>query len=194
MFTLTAPFSLEEEAKKSRFIAKANHVETPEQAHAFLKEIYLADASHHCWAYRIGNLYRFSDDGEPSGSAGQPILAAIEGQNIDQVMVIVIRYFGGTKLGVGGLVRAYSSATANCLRQADKQKILHFVPIEFEAPFSFTGDLFNILSQFHIIDKAENYTSAGIFFSAKILEEQADEFVVRIKDASKGKVEIKKIL
>ena len=75
-------------------------------------------ATHNCWAYRIGSEYRFSDDGEPAGTAGRPILAAIDGQGCDQVVVVVTRWYGGIKLGAGGLVRAYGGCAAECLRAA----------------------------------------------------------------------------
>jgi hypothetical protein len=78
------------------------------------------DATHNCWAWRIGGDYRSSDDGEPAGTAGRPILAAIDGQGFDRVMVVVTRWFGGIKLGAGGLVRAYGGAAAECLRTAPR--------------------------------------------------------------------------
>ncbi|MFC6616804.1 IMPACT family protein [Deinococcus radiophilus] len=92
----------------------------PRRGLAYLAELRAKypDATHHCWAYRIGELYRFNDDGEPGGTAGAPILRAIEGQGVQHVMVIVVRYYGGVKLGTGGLVRAYGGAAAECLRTA----------------------------------------------------------------------------
>lgn len=105
------------EIKKSRFIARLSYAPDRETA---LKSLELAkqdfpDARHHCWAYQIGSpvsphLAAMSDDGEPSGTAGKPILNVIQHKEIGDVMVIVIRYFGGIKLGAGGLVRAYSHA------------------------------------------------------------------------------------
>ena len=74
------------------------------------------EATHNCWAYKIGQEYRFNDDGEPGGTAGRPILQAIEGQGMDRVAVLVVRWFGGVKLGAGGLVRAYGGCAANCGR------------------------------------------------------------------------------
>ena len=81
-------------------------------------------ATHNCWAYRIGQQYRFSDDGEPGGTAGRPILQAIEGQGFDQVVVVVTRWYGGIKLGAGGLARAYGGCAAECLRLADRVPIV----------------------------------------------------------------------
>ena len=108
----------------SRFIAKAYPVETEEQVKelvASLRKEY-HDARHHCYAYRLGHLgdrFRSSDDGEPSGSAGRPILGQIDSAGLSDVLVVVVRYFGGIKLGVPGLIRAYKSATADAIASAD---------------------------------------------------------------------------
>ena len=107
----------------SRFIAKAYPVEGEEEVKAIVdslrKEYH--DARHHCYAYRIGaagSIWRANDDGEPSGSAGRPILGQIDSAGLSDVLVVVIRYFGGIKLGVPGLIRAYKTATADALCQA----------------------------------------------------------------------------
>jgi len=104
--------------KKSRFIARAGHVQTREQALAFvaLARTDYPDARHYCWAYLIGPPHSaataaMSDDGEPSGTAGKPIMNVIQHRGVGDVMVVVSRYFGGIKLGAGGLIRAYSGAT-----------------------------------------------------------------------------------
>ena len=110
--TLADKVVYEEEIQKSRFIAKAAPVASEEEALAFLAENREPEATHNGYAYKIGLLYRFSDDGEPSGTAGKPILHAIEAQGLDRVAVLVVRYFGGVKLGAGGLVRAYGGVAA----------------------------------------------------------------------------------
>ena len=107
----------------SRFIAHAFPVETEEEVKALLSDIRKEyhDARHHCCAYRIGkdgSLWRAGDDGEPSGSAGRPILSQIDSRGLSDVAVIVVRYFGGIKLGIPGLVRAYKSATEAALSSA----------------------------------------------------------------------------
>ena len=107
----------------SRFIAFAYPVETEDQVkelvQALRKEYH--DARHHCFAYRLGykgDVWRASDDGEPSGSAGRPILGQIDSLGLSDVLVVVVRYFGGIKLGIPGLIRAYKSSTADALQQA----------------------------------------------------------------------------
>ncbi|NQZ11757.1 MAG: YigZ family protein [Algicola sp.] len=123
------------EIKKSRFIAWADEVTDRQQAMAFLqkaKDEY-PDARHHCWAYKVGNPKSptnaaMSDDGEPSGTAGKPILNVLQHKDVGDVMVIVIRYFGGIKLGAGGLVRAYSGATEKVMSELPIQT--HITEIE----------------------------------------------------------------
>jgi putative IMPACT (imprinted ancient) family translation regulator len=137
--TLAAPASHAIEVKHSRFLAQAAPVQTSAQALAFLEEIARTPATHHCWAWRIGGDYRSSDDGEPAGTAGRPILAAIDGQGFDRVMVVVTRWYGGVKLGAGGLVRAYGGAAAECLRAAPRQALVDWREFDILAGFDDTG-------------------------------------------------------
>ena len=122
----------EQEIKKSRFLAQAAPVDAPEAALAFVQDVADPAATHNCWAYRIGQAYRFNDDGEPGGTAGRPILQAIEGQGIDRAVVVVTRWYGGIKLGAGGLARAYGGTAAECLRLAERVPIVpmaEFCPV-----------------------------------------------------------------
>ncbi|MYM62613.1 YigZ family protein [Pseudomaricurvus sp. HS19] len=112
-----APLQVEYEIKKSRFIARAALARDREQALQVLAEAkaQFPDARHHCWAYLIGNPWSpgtvaMSDDGEPTGTAGKPILNVLQHKQVGDIMLVVSRYFGGIKLGAGGLVRAYSQA------------------------------------------------------------------------------------
>ena len=112
--------------ERSRFISTCSHVESEEESRAFLARVRteFPDATHHCYAFvadTLGNLMRFSDDGEPQGTAGMPILDALRGKKLYQTAVVVTRYFGGVKLGAGGLVRAYSGAASECLDGAEKR-------------------------------------------------------------------------
>ena len=123
----------------SRFIALAYPVETEEEVKTIVaglrKEYH--DARHHCYAYRLGykgDLWRASDDGEPSGSAGRPILGQIDSLGLSDILVVVVRYFGGIKLGIPGLIRAYKTSTADALSSArvvDKIASRHF-RVQFE--------------------------------------------------------------
>lgn len=123
LFTLADTFSHETLVRKSRFLALARPLTEPGQAQEFLQEFSHPQATHNCWAWRFGQQYRFFDDGEPGGTAGRPILQAIDSQSCDRVIVMVTRWFGGIKLGTGGLVRAYGGCAAECLRLAGKQPL-----------------------------------------------------------------------
>ena len=105
---------------KSEFICYMNKVETEEEFKAYLQTIRKKhhDASHACSAFVSGNIKRSSDDGEPSGTAGAPMLNVLEKNNLDKTCAIVVRYFGGIKLGAGGLIRAYSSSVSETLKEA----------------------------------------------------------------------------
>ena len=120
------------EIKKSRFIARAHYASSREQALDCLAQAKAdyPDARHHCWAYYIGNphspsLVAFSDDGEPGGTAGKPILNVLQHKDIGDLMLIVIRYFGGIKLGAGGLVRAYSHAAQLAIDELPTKNIVN---------------------------------------------------------------------
>ena len=139
---LTAAAEYREEIRKSRFIALAAAADTPEQARDFIAAHSEPAASHNCWAWKIGNQYRFSDDGEPGGTAGRPILAAIEGQDCDQVVVLVIRWYGGIQLGTGGLARAYGGSAARCLQDADKQLLVARESLSCHLPFDCQAALY----------------------------------------------------
>ncbi|WP_086632106.1 IMPACT family protein [Commensalibacter intestini] len=118
IYRLVEHYQYEQEIKKSIFLAHAVPVTSEDQVHEWLEKLRVLEARHNCWAYRIGQKYRSDDDGEPSGTAGRPILQVIEKQNFDQVLILVVRWFGGIKLGAGGLIRAYGGTAAECLRQA----------------------------------------------------------------------------
>src|SRR5690625_6678228 len=113
-----AAFVHELKIKDSRFIAESFGVEDVDHALSLIETIRRREhsATHHCWAYRIdADTFRFNDDGEPSGTAGAPILRQIEGRELINTLVVVTRYYGGTKLGTGGLIRAYGDAAAEVL-------------------------------------------------------------------------------
>lgn len=126
VYSVFTEYRSEKLIERSRFISTCLHVESEEEARAFLARVRteFPDATHHCYAFvadTLGNLMRFSDDGEPQGTAGMPILDALRGKKLYQTAVVVTRYFGGVKLGAGGLVRAYSGAASECLDGAEKR-------------------------------------------------------------------------
>lgn len=136
--------------KKSRFIGYVCHAETEEEAIAFVTEIKKKhyDARHNCYAYSVGEqqpLLRFSDDGEPAGTAGKPILEVITGNKLCNVCIVVTRYFGGTLLGTGGLVRAYTEAAKRCIKAAGTVKKSMVTPLQIRTDYTDLGRIQYIL-------------------------------------------------
>ncbi|GHD07738.1 IMPACT family protein [Tianweitania populi] len=126
----------EQIVKKSRFVATAGSVANEAEARAFIAAHSDPSANHNCWAWRVGQAYRFNDDGESSGTAGKPILQALDGQAIDRVAIVVTRWFGGILLGSGGLMRAYGGIAAICLREAETVPFVETVSGTFTCMFS----------------------------------------------------------
>ncbi|XP_021713988.1 uncharacterized protein LOC110682070 isoform X4 [Chenopodium quinoa] len=155
--TLAERVTFEKEIKKSKFIAIAAPVYSEQSAHSFLSEVRDNRATHNCWAYKIGDQYRSNDDGEPSGTAGKPIYSAIDTSGVDRVMVVVIRYFGGIKLGTGGLVRAYGGVTSECLRNAPTRLVKSRVPMGVEVSFDLLGLLYHQLQSYQAADVKQDY-------------------------------------
>ena len=133
--------------KKSRFIGHVRAVETEEEALAMIEQIRKKhyDARHNCFAYSIGTgpqpLLRFSDDGEPQGTAGKPILEVIQGSEIKNICIVVTRYFGGTLLGTGGLVRAYTEAAKAGIEAAEIGKRRLMIEVEIPMEYADLGKL-----------------------------------------------------
>ena len=184
--TLAAPAEFALEAKKSRFLAKAVAVESPEAALAWLQQAGDPQATHNCWAYRIGAAYRFNDDGEPGGSAGRPILAAIDGQGLDQVVVLVIRWYGGTNLGVGGLVRAYGGAAAECLRTAARRPLVDWCEAELACEFALSGSVHGLLEAFSAVKLTESFDEHGLRLSLRLPASSYEALAARLRDLSRG--------
>lgn len=187
METLVARHEHAAEIKKSRFIARVAPAASIEEALAFVRELGDPDATHNCWAYRIGSEYRFNDDGEPGGSAGRPILAAIDGQGLDRVIAVVTRYFGGIKLGVGGLVRAYGGTAAECLRTAPRQTIVNMVAILLGAPFESLGAAHLFIDHEKLVKTGESYDDEGVTLEVMVEESAAEELLRSFVDATRGK-------
>jgi uncharacterized YigZ family protein len=190
MLTLAGTYTYEEEIKKSRFIARAAPVSSPEDTFAFLEAVKEPEATHNCWAFKIGGNYRFSDGGEPKGTAGKPMLGAIERQALDHVMVVVTRYFGGIKLGAGGLTRAYGGVTAACLKEAPKKEIRPMILGRFEAGFDVIGQVYTLMKQFEAEKINEQYTAAGHLIDVRLDQENAESFRNALRDASRGAIEL----
>lgn len=172
--------------EKSRFIATACRVASPQAAADVVKAVtkQYVGATHHCYAYVTTQGQKFADAGEPQGTAGLPILKAVQQQNLCDVVVVVTRYFGGVKLGTGGLARAYGRAASEVLAQASKVRL---VPC---AIFTVTGDYAQanaIETTAHALGQiiAQDYQTAVAYQIAVPLP-QADAFTRQLADALRG--------
>jgi uncharacterized YigZ family protein len=186
-FTLRGDASLQQEIRKSRFLAQAAMVDSAEAAAAHVARVASREATHNCWAWRIGAQYRFSDDGEPGGSAGRPILAAIDGQRLDRVAVVVTRWFGGIKLGVGGLARAYGGCAAECLRVADRVAIVERVHARIGCGFADAPLLYARLRDFDARRTDERASADGVELSVEVPRDQSAALTAFVRDLTRGR-------
>lgn len=191
MYTLDRTEIFEQEIRKSRFIAIACPVDSEAEAKAQLAEVCDLAANHNCWAWRIGQAYRFSDDGEPSGTAGKPILQAIDGQALDRTLVVVTRWFGGILLGSGGLIRAYGGTAAMCLRAAAKTEYVERVALSVSLGFSDLALVKARLAAFAgLVMDDETYHDTGARLSFRVPAERAEDIGRLIVDLTSGRAEI----
>ncbi|MGN6776677.1 IMPACT family protein [Rhizobium sp.] len=192
MFELVSSATANQEIKRSRFVATAAPIADTEAAKAFVAQHSVADANHNCWAWRIGQNYRFSDDGEPSGTAGKPILQAIDGFELDMVAVVVTRWFGGTLLGAGGLIRAYGGTAALCLQGAEKRETLPTVTATIEVQFSHLALVkAKLLAEAGVQLVEERFTESGAVLSLAIAASLVEQVVDNIRDLTSGRATAK---
>jgi len=192
MFTISRVETFNQEIKKSRFLAVAAPVASEQAAKDFLSEHSDPSANHNCWAWRMGQNYRFSDDGEPSGTAGKPILQAIDGQQLDNIAVVVTRWFGGILLGSGGLMRAYGGTAASCLRQAEKTEVIALIGFHFACDFSDHALLKARLTAVeNLAITEENFTGTGVELAGVMPIAAQDDLSRLVTDLTRGKSVIK---
>lgn len=184
--TLAGHAQYQEDIKKSRFMALAAPVQSADEAMRFFAEQQVVQATHNCWAWRIGQAYRFHDDGEPGGTAGRPILQAIESQDCDQVAVLVVRWFGGVKLGTGGLARAYGGTAAQCLRLADKVALVEERRVYCQCAFADLARVQARLLEAGARIETETYTASGVEWCLAIESGRVDALAVLFTDLTRG--------
>ena len=190
-YTLTNPTQLTEEIKKSRFIVNAAPITNAQQATEFIDNISDPNATHNCWAWKIGQQYRFNDDGEPTSTAGRPILSAIEGQDCDQVVVVVTRYFGGIKLGTGGLIRAYGGSASHCLQQAELIELIARTSLQFHCYYNEWPIIENRLKELDAVIEQQNFDAEGVKATIAITQDNLLTLKKNISDITRGRVVIK---
>ncbi len=179
--------------KRSRFIATLRHCETEADANAFLEEMRSKywDAKHNCFACSVneGKLCRFSDDGEPHGTAGKPMLDVIVGSKITNIAVVVTRYFGGVLLGTGGLVRAYSKSVQDCLALAEVYTMIPSTVFSITCDYTDHGRLVNLITSFDAninnTDFSENVT---VEFSLK--DQAVEEFSKKLTETFSARLKL----
>lgn len=144
--------------QKSKFISMLYQVNNEEEVINILNKLKLEykDATHICYAYIINNIKRFQDDGEPSGTAGMPILNVLENQKLNLILAVVIRYFGGIKLGAGGLVRAYTTSVVEALENQDLGEIVSGYKITITFQYNNSKFIDNTLKNYQMINKEFN--------------------------------------
>ena len=143
--------------KNSRFICYLYKIKNINDINTILNE--LKDATHHCYAYIIDNIKKSSDDGEPGGTAGIPILKVLENNNLNNILAVVIRYFGGIKLGAGGLVRAYTKSVTNTLEQDNIVSLEEGYNIDIEFNYNQIKEIDYLLKDITINNKIFSYIS-----------------------------------
>ncbi len=174
------------EVKRSVFVAFAEPLADPAAVEGLIDKYRDVDARHHCWAWRCNGEYRFSDDGEPAGTAGRPILQAIEGADIDRTLVIVRRYFGGIKLGAGGLVRAYSAAATACLANAATRQLTPHIHMRLKVPFAHTQTLFQVVGS--AAASGPSHTSEGVAITALVDLALHQQMLDELRNQTRGQI------
>lgn len=187
--TLQAPAQAEFIERKSRFISHIFPVQEEAQALQSLERIRREywDASHHVYAYilRQAGTQRYSDDGEPQGTAGVPVLEVLQREGLTDVLVVVTRYFGGILLGGGGLVRAYSHSAALAAHAAEKKRMCRCVPLEMKVDYALYGKLQALLPAFGVQTAGCEFLDA-VHMKLLIREEELDAFQKQLLETSAG--------
>ncbi|MDD6985865.1 MAG: YigZ family protein [Butyricicoccus porcorum] len=181
------------EDRRSKFIGEIFPVETPEEAIARIAEVKAKyrDARHHCYAYiiREGNYMRYSDDGEPQGTAGMPMLDVLRRENITNVCCVVTRYFGGVLLGTGGLVRAYTKSAQLGLEAAGINQMSSYSVLLITCPYSLLGVVQNILPEHDCMTDDIEY-AADVTLTVTLPEGGEEVLAAALRDATSAAVDV----
>lgn len=190
-----APLKVEENIKNSQFITRVRSAATAESAKTFIKELkqQIPEATHHCWAYIVGNpksttLIGCSDDGEPSGTAGKPMLHVLQHANVGDIVVVCTRFYGGTKLGTGGLARAYGGGVKLAIDNLSVMQKIEYQSISFNLEYSQLKDCEHILNNYQYQALQIDY-QRKIAISVNIAIEQLEDFKNTLTNQFKGQIE-----
>ena len=183
--------------EKSRFITTSKHISGEEEAKDFIADIRrrYPDATHNCYAYiadNLGNFPRFSDDGEPSGTAGMPILEVIKNKKLYETVVVVTRYFGGIKLGAGGLLRAYSGSASENLEKAEKVLYDTCSESEYSVDYSSVDTVMRFCAE-NSASLLNTLYDNDVTFVIAVKKADEEKFNSGIINRLNGKIKIKKL-
>lgn len=192
--TIASFIRCEIKVMNSRFLASAFPVSSKEEAEAFLKQLrkQFYDANHNCFAYRIGlmgGVFRYSDDGEPSGTAGIKIFNAIQTKNLFDILIVVTRYFGGTKLGVGGLSRAYFDSALSVLEKVEIIEKVLTGEVKIKFSYDLTSRVMHTLSNYNA-KIIETIYGDDVVIKLMIRNSLIDNFKLDIVNDSSGSVNL----
>ncbi len=181
--------------KKSEFIGYASPVSSETEAIAFVNAIRKkhSDARHNVFAYvlREGNCTRFSDDGEPHGTAGMPVLDSIRKSGLTDCVVVVTRYFGGILLGTGGLVRAYTSAASGALNDAEVAEVGTFSLIELKSSYADYQKLMPLVSSFEAKVESSDF-GTDVYMTVSVISDRESDFASAVTESTNARVDAKK--
>ncbi|HIG75193.1 MAG TPA: DUF1949 domain-containing protein [Bacteroidetes bacterium] len=188
-------------SKGSRFIGYVAPAGSEEEALAVVADVRKEHhaARHHVWAFRLtadGSVWRGNDDGEPNGTGGRPLLQEIESRELTDVVVVVTRYYGGTKLGTGGLARAYGEAAALALDTAAEQRLVERrtvrAPVTLRFAFADTSAAMRTVEQFDAEIRDQAYTADGTTLALAVRQSQADALAAQFVEATAGRGEVER--
>ena len=191
-FVPEQPSEVITEIKRSRFIAAIAHCPDTDSAYNIIEQekARYPDARHHCWAFIAcapfsANAIRCSDDGEPSGTAGKPILNVLQYSGYGEIICVVSRYFGGIKLGAGGLVRAYSNSTQAALEQLAVKQIIELLSIEVQFPYPFESSIRHYIGSNNISLSHINYHEQ-VIMQLELEQDQIEKLLHHAQNICKG--------
>ena len=182
----------EQRIRNSRFVGVAGPAGDQAEAREFIQNHGAPGCRHVCFAYRIGEIIRFDDAGEPGGTAGRPILAALDYNDLDCSVAVVSRFFGGVKLGTGGLARAYGGTAMQAIDAAKLEPIVETMVLECRVPFDSAGDVHQLAERHGAEKRGEEWDENGLRLEVEIAREGADGFVDELTAITHGEGSVKK--
>ena len=189
-------FRCEVEVQRSRFITTVENVETQEEALSFVARLKqeFPTANHNCWAFICGapgstDRIGLSDDGEPHGVAGKPMLTTLQHSGIGDIAVVVTRFFGGIKLGKGGMVKAYTLAVQTAVDQLPVTEKIDWLYVCCELPYSLLTIVKRLLPDYEA-ELLEEIFGAEVTLNLRVPAEQYDQFNIRMTDVSSGQIQV----